>query len=185
MALACGIEGAHAHQTMHAAFVFQITVGVFTGDLDGNGADTGLIAIGAFHDFCGKIMAFAVAQVHAQQHSGPVTGLRATGSGVDGQVAACVVVRAIQQGDELELLQAFAPSIVFCLGFGGHFGFLAGHLNGHFHILQGAFQGAELLHAALLRVHFVHQCAGGFRVVPEVRGAHAGVQIGYFLFDAL
>ena len=78
------VEGRDAHEAMHAAFAGEHTVGVFAFDLDRGGFDAGFFAGGGIEDRGAKTFLFGPAQIHAQEHFGPVLRFGAAGAGLYG-----------------------------------------------------------------------------------------------------
>src|SRR4029079_1820587 len=62
------------------------------GDVDGGALDPGLLALLLVDDLGPVAMALGPAEVHPQQHLGPVGRLRAAGAGADRQDRAALVV---------------------------------------------------------------------------------------------
>src|SRR5690606_21181131 len=77
------VEGALAHQAVHAGLGAQQAVGVFAFEFDGGRFDARDFAFGFLEDLGLEVLAFAVVQVLAQQHGSPVLGLGAAGAGLD------------------------------------------------------------------------------------------------------
>ena len=183
--LSGGIKGGNAHQAVNAAFVLQITVGILPVHLHGHGTDAGIVAVRTFQISHRKAAAFAPAHIHAQQHGCPVAGLRAAGSGVNRQITGSLVLRSVQQGQQLkigegllpfaELFHSLASQVVVIR--------LLGQFNCGVYIFQAGLQGGKRLHPVLQGIHFRHQRPRGVLVIPKIRGAHAFVQLGYsFLY---
>src|SRR4051794_32933321 len=72
MAAIRGIERRLAHQPVDTGFGAQEAVRVIAFDLQRRGLDAGHFAVRLFHDFNLEALAFAIAQVLAQQHRSPV-----------------------------------------------------------------------------------------------------------------
>ena len=58
-------------------------------------------------------------EVHPQQHLGPVVGVRAAVAGVDREEGAGAVVRAVQQGPQLEILEQLLDPLDLAGDLGG------------------------------------------------------------------
>ena len=86
MAATAGVERALAHQAVHADLGAQPAVGVLALEAHGGGLDAGHVAVGGFHQLGLEAVRLAPAQVHAQQHLGPVLGFGAAGTGLDVQI---------------------------------------------------------------------------------------------------
>ena len=106
-----GIERRLAHQAMHAGLGPQPAVGVLADDADRGALDPGDFAGGGFEELGRKALRLAVLQVHAQQHLGPVLGLRAAGAGLDVDESIPGIVRAAEHALELEALDILAHHI--------------------------------------------------------------------------
>ena len=91
------VERADADEAMDAALGAQPAVGAPAIDLDGHALEAGLLALLLVDDLGREAMALGPAQVHAQEHLGPVGGLGAAGAGADGQDGRAVVVLAGEQ----------------------------------------------------------------------------------------
>jgi hypothetical protein len=108
VAAAGRVERRLAHQAVHAGFGAQEAVGVFAFDLQGGGLDAGHLAVGFFHHFDLEAFAFAIAQVLAQQHRGPVLGFGAAGAGLDVDEAVVRVHRIVEHPAEFHAFDDFA-----------------------------------------------------------------------------
>ena len=78
------VERRNAHQAMHAAFAGEHAVGVFAFDLYRGGFDAGFFAGGGIENRGAETFLFRPAQIHAQEHFGPVLRFGAAGAGFDG-----------------------------------------------------------------------------------------------------
>jgi hypothetical protein len=83
VAAVAGVERRFAHQAMHAGLGAQVAVGIVAGNLERCALDARDIAVGLFQHFDLKTFAFAIAQIHAQQHRCPVLRFGAAGAGLD------------------------------------------------------------------------------------------------------
>ena len=83
MAAGIRIIGRNAHQAVHAAFGFQLAIGVVALDLEGAGLDAGLFAVMLVEHFDLEFALVGPARVHAHQHRGPVLAFGAAGAGID------------------------------------------------------------------------------------------------------
>ena len=91
------VVGADAHQAVDAALGPQPAVGAATVDGDGRALDARLLALELVEDLGPGSVPLGPAQVHAQQHLGPVGRLGAAGAGADGQQRVALVVRPGEQ----------------------------------------------------------------------------------------
>src|SRR5690606_16349200 len=80
VAAVAGVVRALAHQPVHTDLGTQPAVGVFTLDVDGGALDARNFTGSQFHDGRFKAVMIGPAQIHAQQHVGPVLGFGATGA---------------------------------------------------------------------------------------------------------
>ena len=92
-----GVERRDAHQAMHADLGLQHAVGVVAVDFEGDRLDAGAFALQPVGDDGGEAVALGPAQIHAQQHLGPVLAFGAAGAGMDGHDGAALVVFAGEQ----------------------------------------------------------------------------------------
>ena len=83
MAPGLAVEGRDAHQAMDARLGLEPAIGIETGDLDGDRLDAGLLARGLLDPLDLVAVRLGPAQIHAQQHLGPVLRLGAAGAGID------------------------------------------------------------------------------------------------------
>ena len=113
-----GVERRDAHQPVHADFRLQQAVGVLAVDLEGDRLDARAFALQPVGDHGLEALALGPAQVHAQQHLGPVLAFGAAGAGVDGDDGAARVVFAGEQHGGLEALQQLAVGLHVALDIG-------------------------------------------------------------------
>ncbi len=78
------VEGRDAHQAMDTAFAGEHAVGVFAFDLDGGGFDAGFFAGSGIEDRGAKTFLLGPAQIHAEEHFGPVLRFGAASAGFYG-----------------------------------------------------------------------------------------------------
>ena len=90
------VEGADAHQPMHAGLCPQIAEGVFALDLDRRAFDAGFFTGLQVEQIDLPTTGLEPAHVHAHEHLSPVVRVGATGPGVDRKYPAPVVVRSVQ-----------------------------------------------------------------------------------------
>ena len=91
------VERRDPDQPMDAALGAQPAVRPAALDLDGRALDAGLVAFLAVDDLGLEPMPLRPAQVHPQEHLGPVGGLGAAGARADGQDGVAIVVLAGEQ----------------------------------------------------------------------------------------
>jgi len=90
---------------MHARFGPEIPVCVFAGNLDRHALDSGLGPTGLVDDACLEAVLFGIPEIHPEQHLGPVLGIDASGSGMDGNQRVRAVVRSGKDESELPFPQ--------------------------------------------------------------------------------
>ena len=78
-----GVERADAHEPMDAALGAQVAVGAPARDRDGHALEARLLPFELVEDLGREPVALGPAQVHPQEHLGPVGRLGAAGSGAD------------------------------------------------------------------------------------------------------
>ena len=78
-----GVERADAHEPVDAPLGTEEAVGAPTGDRDRHALEAGLLPFELVEDLGREAVALGPAQVHPQQHLGPVGGLGAAGAGAD------------------------------------------------------------------------------------------------------
>ena len=106
VAAARRVERRLAHEAVDARFGAQEAVRVFARDLDRRVLDAGDVAVGLFEHFGLEALAFAVAQVLAQQHRCPVARLGAAGASLDVDEAVVRVGRVREHPAELDVAHA-------------------------------------------------------------------------------
>ncbi|MNV08738.1 hypothetical protein D3C71_992090 [compost metagenome] len=171
VAAARRVEGALAHQAVHAGFGAQQTIGVFALNFDRGALDAGHVARGFFLDRGLEALAFGVLEVLAQQHARPVAGLGAAGAGLDVHKAVERVGLVAEHAAELQLFDQRAQLGGF--GLDGHEARLVAFLLAHLIQLGVVGQLARELverddHTGE-RLLFLAQLLGLLGVVPDRR----------------
>ena len=87
---------------MHAAFGREKSEGVLAFDADRGGFESRAFAGRQIHDGGAKPFALRPAQIHAQQHLGPILRFHAAGAGLDRHDGVQAVVFAGKQRERLE-----------------------------------------------------------------------------------
>ena len=100
-----GVERAEAHEPVHAALGLQQSVHVLALDGERGALEPGLVAVLQVVDLDLEAAALEPAQVHAQQHLGPVLRLGAAGAGMDGHDGAALIVLAAEEALLLAALE--------------------------------------------------------------------------------
>ena len=175
-----GVEGAHAHEPVHAPLGLDEPVDVLALHGERGALEPRLVAVLQVVDLDLEAAALEPAQVHAQQHLGPVLRLGAAGAGVDGEDRAALVVLAAEEAQLLAALQVGLEG-----GDAGHellqelvvhgvaAQLLTHELLGGLEIGEPAFELGEVLEPALGAAVLGGDPGGLLLVVPEVGGAHA------------
>src|SRR6266567_1040191 len=99
-----GIERALAHQAMHAGLGAQIAIRVISVDLDARALDPGDFTRGFLENFRLIALALAVAEIHPQQHRGPVLCFGAAASGLDVDEARVGIHRIVEHPAEFHVV---------------------------------------------------------------------------------
>src|SRR6185369_3145218 len=94
MTACIAVEGRYPHKTVNSGLSLEIAVRVFTRDREGASLHAGLIAGLILGNLGAPPLAFAVAQIHSQEHLGPVLRLGTAGAGIYGKIAGTAVMRA-------------------------------------------------------------------------------------------
>ena len=134
------------------------------------------------HELGRKTLAVDPAQVHAQQHFGPVLGFGAAGPGVNVDDGVVTVVRAGKHALDLELIQPppqlfqpvgrFEPGFLVLL--------LLGQVDEDLDLLQILFQRPPGVQAFFQNIAFPVDFPGLLGVVPEPGLGHDLVELGQF-----
>jgi hypothetical protein len=99
------VEGREAHEPVHALLGGEEPVGVVAGRAEGRRLDAGLLPRAGLQQLHAEAPSLGPAHEHAQDHLGPVLGVRAARAGVDGDERVARVVGAGEQALLLERLQ--------------------------------------------------------------------------------
>ena len=184
MAALVGVERGDAHQPVHPALGLQVAVGIFAAHLQRGGFNAHFLAFLNIHDFRFEPVAFAPALVHAQEHIGPVTRLRAARARVDHQEAIGAVLRAIEVALQFEIFELGQQRIIFLLhlvrrrNLAGVVGFLQRELSQHLQVLNAGFQRLEWFEFTLDGRNFLDDGLRFFPVIPKILRGHARFQLG-------
>ena len=173
-----GVKGGHPHQPVDAVLPLQEAVGVFAGDHDGGGLDSGLVALLVVQDLIAKAVTLRPSGVHPVEHLAPVLGLGAAGAGLEAHNGIVAVILAGEQrlqaaglhllGQPLEaLLQLGEHGVVVLLGSHLADGHQVVPVGGHF---------LEPLDFGLRLPGLDHDLLALLWVVPEAGGLLHGVK---------
>ena len=175
-----GVEGADAHQAVHAALGLQQAVDVLALHRERGALEAGFVAFLLVVDLHLEAAALEPAQVHAQQHLGPVLAFRAAGAGMDGEDGAAFVVLAAEEALLFAALQLALkrgdavhelPQELVVDGVAGQL--LAHELFGGLEVGEPGLKRGEVVETALDAAVLRGDLGGRFLVVPEPGGAHA------------
>ena len=178
-ALALGIVGRHAHETVDAVLAFQIAVGKVALDVDGAALDAGLVAVQDIGHGGLVAVLLAPAQIHAHEHRCPVLTLRAAGARVDFQHHAELVLLAAQHVAQLKVFDLLHGVGVEAVEFGLVDEFFLDELHPGLHFLDGGGHLFVALDPGLEVLDFLHLRLCLLGVLPEVR--HVGAE--FFLLN--
>ena len=178
------IKGRDAHEAMHTALGLQKAEGVFADDFERGRTCADVVTGFVIDEFDFVAAALAPALIHAHQHVRPVTGLRATGAGVDHDEGVATIKRPTEKlaefkgthiGFELRvLLIHFAPGV---------------HVARFFREIDESVEVSGPLLQILERSDFlfddiraVDRLARRIGVIPEAGGRQAVLQHRQFVF---
>src|SRR3546814_11924870 len=91
MTTVAGSERRLAHEPMHAGLGAQPAVRIWPPHVDRRRFDAGDFTIRSFHQLDLEAAAFGPAQIHAQQHLGPVLRFGASGAGLQINISVVLV----------------------------------------------------------------------------------------------
>src|SRR5438552_2481332 len=106
VAAGVGVEGRDADETVNAGFGLHVAVRIRPFDREGGALETRTLTGLELDELDAEAAALAPAEVHAQQHLGPVLRLEPAGAGVDLDDRVAAVVLAAEEAEELELGEA-------------------------------------------------------------------------------
>jgi hypothetical protein len=156
---------------VHADFGTQPAEGVLALDMQGCTFDAGDFASGQLHDGGVEAALVGPAQVHAQQHVGPILGLGTARAGLDIQVGIVRVHFTAEHAAKFHFLEDIAQALDFggnvidrCLIF-----FFGGHLQQIAGIDQTAVEVVERVDDQRQGGAFAAQILRVLGVIPDVR----------------
>jgi hypothetical protein len=171
VAAVAGIKGRLAHQAMDTGLGAQPAVGVIALEMDGGALDTRHFTGGDLDEFGLEATALAPAQVHAQQHIGPILGLSTAGAGLDIQEGVVGVHLAGEHAAEFQIGE-FALHMLQVIDhrFDGLLvALLGGHIQQFAGLRQAVVEAADDIHHRLQLGAFAAQFLGLFGIVPNGR----------------
>ena len=167
-ALALGVVGADAHQTMHAVLAFQVAVAVVALYLHRHRLDAGLIAFKQVRDGQFVLVVLRIAHIHTHQHLCPVLGFGAASARVDFQHTAHRVGFVAQHILKLQSLHNLnGGGILFVHFLFSGFAFL-GKVEQHGQVVIGLGGFLIAIQPAFHLAYFLHRGFSGFGVAPKL-----------------
>src|SRR5207245_3436451 len=98
------VEGRDPHQAMRAALVLQVPIGVLAVDRERRALEPGLFTGRALEDLRTEPAPLGPAEIHPDEHLGPVGRVGAADAGADREERRPIVVRTAELGFEARLL---------------------------------------------------------------------------------
>ena len=105
------VERRDTDEAMHAALGLEPAIGVGATDRDGGGFEPGFLTAALFEPFDLVTVRICPADIHPQQHLGPILRLCAAGAGMNFEIAVVAIGLARQQAFELALGRLGAQSL--------------------------------------------------------------------------
>ena len=134
------IERRNPNQTMHAAFGGEKSEGVLAFDAHRRGFQSRAFAGRQIHYGRAKSFSLRPAEIHAQQHFGPILRFHAAGAGLDGHDGVQAVVLTGEQRDRFQFGNVGVGGVDFALDFAkqrialGNIGFFLGEMKIRFDV---------------------------------------------------
>jgi hypothetical protein len=178
------IERRDAHQSVHAGFRRKQTVGVVTRDRDRDALEPGLLSGLVVDDLGPEAAPLRPAEIHSQQHLGPVLRLGPAGAGMNGHERVLAIVLAPQHLLDLARLHFLVECVERPrdVGFNGFAG--GGPLEQHRQVVGLASQRHHEV-AVLLETSSTLQNFLRFSLVfPEIGRGGARLEAGQFFVRA-
>ena len=174
------IERGDAHQAMRAALDGQTAIRIRRIHLERGGLDAGLLGIRRIHHLGLETIAFAIPQIHAQQHLGEIGGIHATGAGTNGDDRGTLVILAVQQSLDLHIVQIALDLLHFLLRLGKSVGvlFLLAELDQGLHIIDALRRGVETLQLRLRSGQATGHLLRILGIIPQTRLRRLLLQLG-------
>ena len=100
---------------MNARLGPQPPKGIFALNVHGGRFNTRDFTLGQFGDYGFEALVFSPAQIHAQDHVGPILSLGSAGTGLNFQIGIILVLLATEHAAEFELCQMLIQCIALSL----------------------------------------------------------------------
>ena len=164
---------------MDAVFALEVAIGVVALDEDGGGLDARLVTGLVVHQLIGVAVALGPAGIHTVEHLGPVLGLGAACSGMEGENGVVGVVFAGQQSRQTALADLLFQVVVpgGDLRQQGGVVLLLGHFAQGHGVLPLGHQPVILLDAVLQALDLLGHLLAVLDVVPEAVLLRLGLQV--------
>ncbi len=163
------IEGRDAHQAVHADFTLQKSEGVFAVHREGRGLESCFFARLVVVEHGLKPAPLGPSQVHAQKHVGPILGLGAAGSGMNGDDGVARVVLAREQRLGFKPVEQVTEHADFALQVGIDIFAFFGEVEVGGDIVAAAREVGIGLEHMLQPLLFAHYLLRSLRIRPQVR----------------
>ena len=167
---ACAVEGRHTHQTVNPLLGFQIAIGIFAVHLNGNGFQSGFIAVQHIQYLNLEAFLLRPSGIHAEKHICPVTRLCAARPCMQGNNGIVAVIFAIEHCCNAQCLIFRKEGIVHFLYFFIYAVILL--LDAHFDECQNVLVGC---YKAFIFADLIFQCfqllqcfLALFQIIPEI-----------------
>ncbi len=183
MTTVAGVERALTHQTMYTGFGTQPAIGVFALNVNGGTFDARDFTFRDFHQLAFEAMSFDPAQVHTQQHVGPVLSFGTTGAGLNFHVGVVFVHFAREHAAEFEHFQLglqfvqFGDDVIHCT----FITFFNSHIQQVFVIRQTFIKVIDGVDHGFQCGTFAAEFLGAFGVIPDI----ALGQFVFYFFETL
>jgi hypothetical protein len=173
MTPAAGIIGRNAHQAVDAVLCFHVTVGIGALHRYGGSLDPGLLTILVVQYLGPETAPLSPAQIHAEQHLGPILGLRATCPGVDADDSVPCICLVTQKRLQFEGIQCFLNLLKLLDRFREQFlsqlSIFLDQFQRSLQISQRRFDPAEPIGLVLQKTDPSGYCLCLCGIVPEIR----------------
>ena len=164
---------------MNAALGGEQAVGVLTPGDEGRRLEAGLVAGGGLLHLDLEAAPLGPAQVHAQEHLGPVLRVGAAGPGADSDHGVACVVAAVEQARLLERPQPLLQRAKLGVELAGELGVVGRQLGELLEVRQVRLEGAKRLQPALGCGVRRGRAGGLLGVVPEAGPLHLRLELLY------